>query len=176
VGDLDKRIRELSENLIKIDNFTTNDIETFDAKVKRLNEEQENLYGILLGLEGELKHQKRVTDEDSIKLERAASYSDLTIQNVENTAIITHLAHALQTVSVTTVVNYLRYYFSYHATLLTKGILKVEPSVDIYVAQAVAVKMTLIKHFGVYFNEMFSAVNFADSRVGKVISIYKEQS
>ena len=172
--DLSNKVKDISSNLSEIENYTTNDIEVSDSKIKSLNEEQENLYGILVGLEAELKHQQGLLADSSLSIEKSQSYSDMTIANVENSAIISHLASPSQSVSVTTVLNYLRYYFAFNATQISNIILRDKPEMDVYTAQALAVKLTFIKNFGIYLNQFFSVVDFTDNRIAKKILIVKD--
>jgi len=175
--NMSDKLKAISNDLLEIENYTTNDIETLEANIRSTDTEQENLYSILLGLEGELKHQKSLLNSNAPKMERSLSgskYSDIAIQNVETAAITNHLTTTLQPTSVTAVINYLRYYFAYYATIITKDFLNHYEGLDTYLAQAVAAKVVLLRHFGIYFNKIFSAIDFADNRIGKVINITQD--
>lgn len=174
ITDLSGKLKIITENLESINEYSTNDVETLDSKVASLNAEQDNLYGILIGLESELKHQKRLLEDSAMSIEKSKTYSDISIQNIENSAIVNHLASALHPTPVTTVINYLRYYFAYHATQIANSILSENSNMDTYLAQAVAVKLTLVRNFGIYLSQIFSAVDFADNRIEKTLIIVKE--
>jgi len=174
LNDLSTKIHDIAISLSQIDGYTTNDITTLDDQIAAAQRRQDDLYGILLGLETELKHQQRTSEDLSIKSEKASSYGDLTIQNIENSAIVSHLATSLNPASVITVINYLRYYYAYYTTQIANDLITANIDLDINIAHAVASKMYLVRCFGLYFNQMFSAVDFADNRIEKVISIVKD--
>jgi len=174
LNDLATKVQDITSILARVESYTTNDIESLDAQVKAANARQDDLYGILVGLETELKHQKKTAEDLSFKNEKAHSYGDITIQNIENSAIVSHLAAPLNPSSVITVLNYLRYYFAYYSTQIANDLLIANPSLDAPIAQAVAVKLFLVRCFGLYFNQMFSAVDFSDNRIAKVLSIMKD--
>ncbi len=171
------RIKSITNDLSEIENYTTNDIDTLGSNIKALNTEQEDLYSILLGLEGELKHQKSLLNTNALRLEKASTdsmYTGVAIKSIETVAITSHLALAQQPTSVITVLNYLRYYFTYYSTVITKGFLDNYSGLDTYLAQAVASKVVLLRYFGMYFHTMLSAIDFADNRIGKVINIVQD--
>ena len=173
--DIDARLADISKELALLDQYTTNDVETLEKKIRSLNSQQEDSYSLLLTLENEFKQQKHSLSSNSIKLEKAqTAYSDVTLQNIENSSIVNHLATALQPASVTTVINYLRYYFAFNANRFAQDMIKVTPDLHSHVAQALASKLVLVRSFGVYFNQMFSTIDFADSRVGNVLLIVKD--
>lgn len=175
--NLSDRLKSVTNDLSDVENYTTNDIDTIGLNIKSLNAEQENLYSILLGLEGELKHQQSLLSTNALRLEKASvdsAYSDIAIKNVETTVITSHLAVAQQPTSVVTVFNYLRYYFAYQSTIITKSFLDQYSGLDTYLAQAVASKVVLLRYFGIYFNTLLSAIDFADNRIGKVINIVQD--
>jgi hypothetical protein len=174
LSDLVTRMQDITTVLTQVDSYTTNDVESLDAQIKAAGERQDDLYGVLVGLETEMKHQKKIAEDMAIKNEKASSYGDITIQNIENSAIVSHLATSLNPSSVITVLNYLRYYFAYYATQIANDLLLAHPGLDVAIAHAVAVKLFLVRCFGLYFNQMFSAVDFADNRIVKVISIVKD--
>jgi len=174
LSDLVTRMQDITTILTQVDSYTTNDVESLDAQIKAAGERQDDLYGVLVGLETEMKHQKKIAEDMAIKNEKASSYGDITIQNIENSAIVSHLATALNPSSVITVLNYIRYYFAYYATQIANDLLLAHPGLDVAIAHAVAVKLVLVRCFGLYFNQMFSAVDFADNRIVKVISIVKD--
>jgi hypothetical protein len=173
ISDLAIRIKSITEELEKIDGYTTADTEVIDNKITRLNKEQEELYSILTGLEGALKQQTDLLHTSSVKLEQADSYMNAAVQNVEDTAIVSHLSTPAQPISVTTVMNYLRYYYFYHSTLIAKDLLTAYDT-DVYTAQAIACKLVLMRNFGLYLHQMISYAEFMDNRLGTVISIVKD--
>lgn len=168
------KMRDIQSKLSAIENYTTNDVDVMDQKIKQLDSEQDDLYGILIGLEAELRNQKKALDERSLNFEKAASYSEMTIQNVENTAIVGHLSSPRQPSSVITVANYLRQYYAYVCTVLSKSIIDEQPDIPVPTAQAVASKLVMVRAFGLYFDKIFSSVDFADNRIGRVIPITRD--
>lgn len=174
LADLANKIRDITTHLSQIDTYTTNDVTALDAQIQASNERQDDLYGVLVGLETELKHQNKISEDLALKNEKASSYGDITIQNIENSAIVSHLATSLNPSSVITVLNYLRYYFAYYSTQIANDLITANPELDSSIAHAVAAKLFLVRCFGLYFNQVFSAVDFADNRIAKVISIVKD--
>jgi hypothetical protein len=172
--DIANKYKSISEELTEIDNYSTIDLGEIDKKLKANDHEQSDSYGIMLSLETELKQQRKLLSEGALKHEKSSSYSDIAIQNVENSSIVNHLAVPLQPSSVITVSNYLRYYFAYYANYISGELLKANPELDPHIANALGSKLVLVKYFGVYFNQLFSAVDFADSRVERVLLITKE--
>jgi len=174
INDLQTKIQDITTNLSQIETYTTNDLSTLDDKIKTANARQDDLYGILVGLETELKHQNKIAEDFSLTHEKANSYGDITIKNIENSAIVNHLATSLNPSSVTTVINYLRYYFSYHTTQISDDLITANKELEPHIAHAVACKLFLVRCFGLYFNQIFSAVDFADNRVAKIIAIVRD--
>ena len=76
--------------------------------------------------------------------------------------------------TITTVINYLRYYFCYHATIFADGMLTKYPDINTYIIQALASKLVLAKQFGIKFKNIFSTIQFNDDDVERVILIVKE--
>jgi len=105
---------------------------------------------------------------------KPSTYLDMAVTDVEDSTIIDHLSTPLQPRAVITVLNYLRYYFAYYATLITRDLTGQAPSESIYRLQAVACRLALTRAFGAYFNQIFSVDSFADNRIGKVIGIGDE--
>jgi len=174
LNDLQAKTQDITTSLAQIESYTTNDLETFDSKIKSANQRQDDLYGVLVGLEAELKHQKSKSEDVSLKNEKAHSYGDITIKSIENSAIVNHLSTSLNPSSVTTVINYLRYYFAYHTTSIANDLIGANSKLEAHIAQAVACKLFLVRCFGLYFTQMFSAIDFADNRIEKIIAIVRD--
>lgn len=174
INDISGNIRLVVERLSEIEQYSNLDLETLETSLKKLDADAEKLYTLLLSLEAELKHQKGLAGKNSLRLaqaESAGGYGDVTLRNIENSNIIDHLSTPLHPASVTTVANYLRYYFVYSATVTAEKLISDKILIDAYIAQAVAVKLVLCRNFGVYFSQMFSPIEFFDNRIEKLIKI-----
>ena len=171
------RLSELQQQLSQIEGHTVADITVMDNELARLNTEQENTFNILTGLEVELKHQQTKLGNDGVGLSAGQnqSYVDLSVQDVESNMITDHLATAPQPTAVTVVRNYFRELFAYHTTRISQELLQQVPDLDVYIAQAAASKLVLMRVFGLYFNQMFSFVEFTDNRLLKLIIMVKDR-
>jgi len=176
VTDLSGRLRIIVEKLAEIGQYSVTDLDKIEFDLKRLDGDGEKLYTLLLSLEAEMKQQKHMASTNSLSLakaENSGAYGDITLQNIENANIIDHLAAPMHPASVTTVANYLRYYFVFNATLIAEKLLSDKVIQDTYIAQAIALKLVLCRYFGVYFYQMFSPIHFSDNRIERLIKISK---
>lgn len=171
--NITNRFNEINSSLQLVESYSVNDVNVLDKKIKDLDKEQDDLYGFLISLEGQLKQQKNKMESDSFRIERAASFENMAIQEIENTAIVSHLASPLQPAAVLTVINYLRYYFSYYSTIISKKLISENVDIDVYTAQAIATRIVLTQYFGIFFNTVFSFASFVDNRIKKLILIQK---
>jgi len=171
---LSLKLDSISSELNKIEGYDVADINNITISLRTFNQEQDKLCSILVSLENELKVKQKTLMDKNINSEKYKTYTDLTISNVENNSIVSHLSSAVQPTSITTVVNYLRYYFCYHATLFADGMLTKYPDINTYVIQALASKLVLAKQFGIKFKNIFSTIQFNDDDVERVILVVKE--
>jgi len=151
----------------EIDSLGDADIIVLEDTLNELNTQYEEANTELLTIDNELKQRMAKVSNDSARLQTIDNVKDTSQQLVEK-EIIQHLVQPLQPSSVTVVLNYLRYYFVYHATILCSYLVKQYEGIDISILQALACKLVLINNFDVYYNNIFSIIDFADNRVQSV--------
>jgi chromosome segregation ATPase len=155
--------------------LTEDDLIDMDNQIKLLDNKQDSLYAELLRDDSKLKSLKSQSLNKQLKIEQAQTYADMTIQTIENGSIINHLSTPLQPISVTTVSNYLRYYFCYHVTLLANELINKNPNENIYIIQALASKLILLDLFDVTLNTVFSVFPILEhDKIKNTLIITKE--
>lgn len=172
--NLRSRLTNITQALENAEKYTQQDLVVIQSKLDSINKEHDDLYGILMGLEEGLKNAKTEVNSDAIKLSQAKSFRDMSIADVGNSSIITHLSLPQQPLSVVTVSNYLRYYFAYHVSAIAQELQKHYPTLHIYSLQAIATRVFLAKKFEMFFPTLFSRIFFAYKNIDKVVMVVKD--
>ena len=162
---LNQTIAVINDQLRKIEGYTVEDVTGIDIKIKELENKQDEYYQLLLVTENKVKMIKMEQNSIALKVEQSQSYTDSSIQNIETKSITNHLSYPLLPTPVITVSNYLRYYYAYYLTLTTEELMKKHADQNVYVLQAIASKLVLIKYFGITFNNLFSIFNVSEDIV-----------
>jgi len=163
------RINSLKNDITNGGDYNATDVGVMESKIAAVDKERDEIYGALVTLENEIKQQSASASNESKQIEMSKETPMPSgIDSISRKNIVEHLSSPLQPTSVTTVMNYLRYYFAYHTTKIATQLSTVHSNVDQIALQSLACKLTLVRHFGVYYNNVFSAVNFVDDRVGHV--------
>jgi hypothetical protein len=171
-------IDQLNRELKTGEQLTDQDLKNMEIRVAELNNLQDSTYAELLRDDSKLKSLKASGLNTQLKIEKAKTYADMTIQTIETGSIVSQLAAPMQPVSVTTVYNYLRNYFCYYVTLISNEISKEAVNENIYFIQAIATRKVLFDIFGLSFNTFFSVFSpveyFKLDNVKNTILITKE--
>ena len=181
INDINLLIRTASNNsdilnkeLSRIEDYKNINIDDIEKKIEDLAKFHADTYKDLVVTEAKLKDIKSKNLEKQLKVEKAQTYTDTTIQNIENNSIVSHLSTPLQPSSVTIVSNYLRQYFGYYTTQLSNSLLEESPDSNIYIIQAMATRLCLLRYFGLTFNILFTVFPIADDNIKNSILILKD--
>jgi hypothetical protein len=170
------RLISLGNMIRKIENYSEADIISLTDKIEEKEKKLNDSFIALTSMDNEIKHQTSKSISERIEVESTRTEKNMHtysvgIDDIEKKDITDHLFTSLQPTSVTVVMNYLRYYFAYHTTKIAAGLVDTYPKLDSSILQAIACKLVLAKNFGISYSNIFSYVNFVDSRIDKLILI-----
>ena len=175
IDNVKLRIVEINNYLKNIQNYTMNDVDVLAQTIEEIDKEHQETYISLVTIENEIKQQSLKVSSDNTQMEKEKiRVRDESLGKVDTQDIVAHLSKPLQPTSVTTVMNYLRYFFAYYTSKVTADLIKLYKDLDAPTLQAVACKIVLGKFFGVYYNNIFSSVKFVDNRIQNIIFVTGE--
>lgn len=160
------RLKEINAKLKKASAYSQDDITILVDKIQEYEQRKNDLEMELISVENEIKHQTSKAATDSSKLE-SISHISVFPSGIKNFSkdIVEHLSNPLQPTSVTVVMNYLRYYFAYHTTNIASKLIHDYGDTNPLLLQTLASRLVLVRCFGVYYNNVFSLIDFSDNRV-----------
>jgi len=165
----------ITDQLRKANAYNVDDINVLEDRLNELNKKKENAQIELLTVENEIKQHVSKTNMDSVKMEKIPirqATSGEALNEVSRREIVSHLNNSLQPNSITTVLNYLRYYFAFHVTRIASELESRTEGIESAMLQAIASRLVLVRCFNMYFNNMFSLIDFADNRI-RYVSLIK---
>lgn len=162
------RLNEIASQFNLTKEYTQADEDTLLKQIEDLEKYQDILYGKLMSVDGEIKNTKSIISNNTINYEKAKLASNNSFDTSELTSIVDHITTPEKPNAVVTVLNYLRYYFAYMATISCSELEKINPNIDVTILQSIACRSVLTNEFGLYFNNCFSIFNFSDERHKKV--------
>ena len=166
------RLTEINKHIKNVQNYTMNDVDILAQKITEKDKDYKETYISLATIENEIKHQSVKVSSDSAQIEREKNMSKgKGLDQIDTQDIVAHLSNPLHPTSVTTVMNYLRYFFAFYTSKISSELMKMYKDFDAATIQAVACKLVLTKFFGVYYNNIFSSVKFVDNRVIDIIYV-----
>jgi hypothetical protein len=165
IDNVKLRLVEINNYIKKVQHYTMNDVDIVAQRIEDVDKKHKETYISLVTIENELKQQSIKVSTDSVQIEKEKNRTSLGMDKVDAKDIVTHLSNPLQPVSVTVVINYLRYFFAYYTSKISVDLMKMYEDFDAPTIQAVASRLVLIKFFGVYYNNIFSSVKFVDNRI-----------
>lgn len=171
LSPIQKRLKELEEEYGRIASYNEDDLTVLNDKIQKLHSLQDNHTASLLGINTEIQNMKGNIIEES-KIVEQSNTLNKPQSTLDTQSIIEYISVPVQPMSVTTVVNYLRYYFGYLATGLSATLQENNKDTDYSVIQAVACRTALANGFNLIFKNCFSIYNFADSR-HELVSVIK---
>lgn len=168
------RLGVLDSDIKKFGEYTENDVDVINTKIKNLTKEKEDYYSTFVTFTNEIKNIKQsIVDEEDI-INSVDSKTTEIISESEKSEIIDNIVSPQQPMSVTTVLNYLRYYFAFKVSQFTRKMETVNPDIDISILQAISCRIVLTSSFGLFFNNCFSIFEFSDGRHENISLLIKE--
>ena len=172
MDNVSMRLVELNNFIKKIQRYTMNDVDALAQKIENIDKHYKETYVALTTTENEIKQQSLKVISDSTHIEKEKNRTGKEgLDQIATQDIITHLSSPLQPTSVTLVMNYLRYFFTFYVSKISVELMDIYKDFDAPTLQAVACKLVLTKFFGVFYNNIFSSVQFVDNRVKDVIFV-----
>ena len=162
-SQLQINLTDISKKLAEAESYMKDDVNMIDKNLHEIDRSREELYTTLESITSEIKNYKNKIAADSLIIEKSKSLMDEGIADIERQSITESIMSPMQPSYITTVVNYLRYVFVYEAEKMKQSF-KTDDNV-------IVSRLVLTDVFGLYFQNMFSSIDFKFNRHDSLIKI-----
>ena len=164
------RAKNVNDHIRKIQKYNMNDVDVLAGKIYDLDKSYKETYVSLITIENEIKQQSLKVNIDNVHIAKEKPDNE-SLNKMDNQKIVDHLSSPQQPTSITVVINYLRYFYSYYVSKASVELMDVYKDFETATIQALACKLVLVRCFGIYYHNIFSSIKFIDNRIAKVINV-----